>query len=856
MNLLQTSRHFTVNVLQNAINVGLDNENDSFLYDGQGIRHSAVVVSNATLYDGHAAVSSGVIWSICESAGVALMNNGAATDNTYSEGVYPTAAWISPYGRVTVNGMLSDSVSGYVKVCALYNGYPYYKTLTLKRIVNGDKYDLVVDPSSIAYNPASYDTKTIKVYANVTTIGGTSQATVSETRNDGDIRLYARVGSEMVQVVNAINDSSDGNRRKHLITVDGQAASENEGIYLELRKYSNGTYTVEDYETVEIAKSVNGNSGKDAATLVFTPSMVTFQADRNGTVNSGQSFSSTVLLQLPDGTTAVPTISNENSSTDASCSKIGNVLTVAVDGSGYGMDDIIGFYSMTGTATINGVSYSANGSLKINVVKEGPQGPSGPSGTKGVDAERYWIEFQNGTREVRFREDNAGTVTGTPASDTLLLKHLKGSTEETFVIAPVGYTIQYLNDRGNWTTITPGSRNLESDLSDGEYSPAVYRLLKGSTELCRLSIHAVWEYQRMLIPAGAYTPKEYTQTPNTTPLVLLESNNSYNNTYWFLVAPTNKDGYSYIAPGANQQVWQQATEFEVILVNMLFANFAKLGGFIVYAYYFFSRYGVLVSPSGVEIVVSESNVSTQYSGKVPYGWFDANDPMADTRPSSGYKFRPTLCINGMTGAEYRAGGKVRISSDGDVVMNGIEVNNAVVNDSLMFSKVLRSSIDPSVMGANLFTYNDTTQEFTLDCDYFILTGAKRTSGFTISLPPASRFPKARVKIVNATYSGGNGVAALIEKSQITLNVEHRGTETKDDDAWGYIKNTFTAAIPFEVISGKNRPVIVGAPNITVATSDFGIVFDKYGMIELISCYNPWVSDGETYYAWMIVDARE
>lgn len=285
----------------------------------------------------------------------------------------------------------------------------------------------------------------------------------------------------------------------------------------------------------------------------------------------------------------------------------------------------------------------------------------------GRDAERYWIEVADGTHEVRFTSDFAGAVTGTPSSVALQLRHLRGSTEETLQAVPAGYTMEYLNDGGEWEAISPGTRNTESDLSDGSYSPAVYRLRKGSVELGRVSIRAVWEYQRMLLPAGKYTGREYTRTPTTTPLVLHEQSGEY----WFLVADTNRVGGSFVGPkDANQHVWQKASDLEVVLTKMLFAPFAQLGGFIVYGNYFFSRYGTLVSAAGAETAVDAANVDTQYAGRVPYGWFDSSDPMAGTVPASGYRFRPSKCINALTGEEWAAGGKVHFSANGDVQVTG------------------------------------------------------------------------------------------------------------------------------------------------------------------------------------------
>jgi hypothetical protein len=86
----------------------------------------------------------------------------------------------------------------------------------------------------------------------------------------------------------------------------------------------------------------------------------------------------------------------------------------------------------------------------------------------------------------------------------------------------------------------------------------------------------------MLIPRGAYSSSiTYEITDNTIPLVL------YNGKYYFLEADSNVVNGSHIAP-TDQTIWGEATEYEVILTKALFADFAKLGSFIVYENWFIS----------------------------------------------------------------------------------------------------------------------------------------------------------------------------------------------------------------------------------------------------------------------------
>ena len=210
---------------------------------------------------------------------------------------------------------------------------------------------------------------------------------------------------------------------------------------------------------------------------------------------------------------------------------------------------------------------------------------------------------------------------------------------------------------------------------------------------------------------------------------------------------------------------------------------------------------------------------------------------------------------------------------GSLKTKNLEAENGVFTGSLLFHKVKVSAAGISEQGQKLFTMygsdgleipisntTKTVAKVVLDCDIFILTGSKRS--YTVYLPPAKLFKGARIKIVNGTYSGGNGTAKSVNPSQITLAVVYRSsTENPQDDAYGYAKNNFTAGIPFTFASGSTDVTLVGAPDTSKLTT---LSYDAYGLmmsnnslyktIELVSTLNREAGDG-TSYAWMIVDAK-
>lgn len=311
----------------------------------------------------------------------------------------------------------------------------------------------------------------------------------------------------------------------------------------------------------------------------------------------------------------------------------------------------------------------------------------------GTSAEFYALEIQGGLSSVDFSSNFAGVVSARPSQVTLLLRHVSGGTQEYLSTLPSGMTLEHLLDDGTWEAIALGARSAENDLSDGTYD-TVYRLKKGSTVVSTVSLASHWSFQRMLLPAGVYANKRYDRTNTTTPLVLVDTG-THKGEYWFLDADTNWDGTRYVSPNdANQGVWAKADDFDVVLAKMLFAQFAQLGGFVVYDVFFFSQYGVLVSSNGAETIIdTPSKATTQYGGKVPYGWFDPSDPMPSGTHVSppAYKFRPMKCINAKSGEEWAAGGNVHFHADGSVDVNGtIKTNNLFKSVALCWGQTATS----------------------------------------------------------------------------------------------------------------------------------------------------------------------
>lgn len=251
MNILQVSRTFTVNLLRDGVDgvdsvfVDFDNENDSFLYDGQGVNHSEPVTSNGVLYKGDTAVTEGVTWGISDYVGVYAIQN--ATTNVYPQSTYPTHAWITPGGVLTVNGLSASS--GYVMVRVVYNNKEYYCKITLRRIVEADKYEVITDPSAIAYNITKNQpaTSTVSVSIYRTVMGG------ARTKMDSlpvgyTLAAYDSLGN----AVTILHDA--GSTVWSFVTSNADSSSYRVVL-------TNGSGSELDAETIPIAKATDGQNG-------------------------------------------------------------------------------------------------------------------------------------------------------------------------------------------------------------------------------------------------------------------------------------------------------------------------------------------------------------------------------------------------------------------------------------------------------------------------------------------------------------------------------------------------------------------------------------------------------------------
>lgn len=254
---------------ENSVRIGLDNEHEDFLYDDAGVRKSGIVTSQARLYDGASEKTTGVTWAVSDDEDEWVIQSDTYTDTN-------AKAKISSSGLLTVEEIYVPSAK--VRVRATYKDNFYYADFTANRICQ-DKYELVLEPNAITYNPATYTTQAVTISATRLDLQGNKTALsfgsysdktmISTTSGKGYLRLFAPVRTS---VAPGVYDYIPTQITSANFSVTSRHASEQDNILFQLRKYdddeceisdSNGQNgTLVDYETVPINKSENGEMGK------------------------------------------------------------------------------------------------------------------------------------------------------------------------------------------------------------------------------------------------------------------------------------------------------------------------------------------------------------------------------------------------------------------------------------------------------------------------------------------------------------------------------------------------------------------------------------------------------------------
>ena len=319
--------------------------------------------------------------------------------------------------------------------------------------------------------------------------------------------------------------------------------------------------------------------------------------------------------------------------------------------------------------------------------------------------------------------------------------------------------------------------------------------------------------------------------------------------------------------------WESMTnDFKYIITEAIFAKFAHLGSFIISGDYFISQYGTLFYNNNGTIettVINASNVSKLFGGSVAYAWFADSDPMVDTMPTTGnYKFRPTKCIDALSGEEWMAGGNMHVSQRGDLTVKGATMFSRLHQD---YFDLVNTDTGTTPYTRNYLLHNGLYEwnnpdvgSIRMRANYAVLVGGvdynpnEYNYNFTVNLPPARFLDGMEVTIIINTrsYSGDNWLVP------ITLRVpsEFDGVDPVLDDTSITSKTWNRFATLF-----NDSKVIEGS---VLGVSGTHLITNGASLIKLIAVKHPYIefyhpsgeSQSQAEYnkkciAWCVVDVK-
>jgi hypothetical protein len=185
---------------------------------------------------------------------------------------------------------------------------------------------------------------------------------------------------------------------------------------------------------------------------------------------------------------------------------------------------------------------------------------------------------------------------------------------------------------------------------------------------------------------GTYHPtKQYERTDEFAPLVYYDDGTGAINPYtgvsgnfWFI-----KEGVSVVpvgnTPSDSSAYWQKADSLGIVITAGIFAEFAKLGKFIMTGDWMLSCNGTI---NGVAY-----NNGQSYYDKPAYMWFDPNYPDADHVTNDKHNFIPNYAVDGLTGKSYQNDAHIR----GEVHVTSGTFTNVYIGGESVFTGFIRKN---------------------------------------------------------------------------------------------------------------------------------------------------------------------
>lgn len=406
---------------------------------------------------------------------------------------------------------------------------------------------------------------------------------------------------------------------------------------------------------------LTGEKGEDAVVASATPDKISIPCNTDGSVTS--QVTQGVTLSLKVGNTGATV--NGNTSwgalpTGVTVTKVANgayTITIGTSATATGLAAGIVF-TVHGTLSGSATEYSANVTIALIGAVKGATG-QGSQGKMGrfLWYAGLWSEVADQSFTV---DDYKAPYVNIGTNDSPNCKAWVGSNGSyTFPTSPSGYT-----NSSDWESMTTDFKYLITQAMFSKYA-----------HMGAFIINEDW----MISQYGMLVDSSGTETVAGSPIILY-GNNIHNGTIIVRVQFTSSGTVSVIATASSESGYDKGsvrTSSGSILAEVSGTQSATVsqsvssGGYIDLYYVkdgSQSSYDdkITFEISGVTYTVSQVSATTgmTYTGSSsivasPYTYFDPTDPMVNTKPSSGYKFRPNFAVDGKTGKTYQNDAYIR-----------------------------------------------------------------------------------------------------------------------------------------------------------------------------------------------------
>ena len=350
---------------KDSVRLDLDNESDSMQYSSSGEQITSAVITRASLYDGNSLKSSGITWAY-ELYGIPDANE---TDGIvvgdFSSGVKP----------FTIRKITQENATLTVK--ATYKSTTYRAIFSIKKLLNKDKYEIVVNPDAITFNPDEQSTPAQDLVVQInhwSPSGAYSQVSSTSALTTGTgLRLYAaRVSASGTETLGDPVAISSGQ-----YTIAKGSITTSLSAYRFILKDGVGG-NILDSETVPIAKLHSGTS----IYADLSNEMDAVPMDKDGNVLGSNTLTTTFNLYYGTAKQTLTSLtgskigetSNPSKVTVSPVASTGLVTITISQGATFTNDKLT--IRLEGSLTINGQQISKQLDFTIQGVRAGDDGKS------------------------------------------------------------------------------------------------------------------------------------------------------------------------------------------------------------------------------------------------------------------------------------------------------------------------------------------------------------------------------------------------------------------------------------------------------------------------------------------------